>query len=67
MRCALATDKIDLKAKLVFTFKAASTRTVNYVIRLAPVSYVGALGRVMMRTSDSNTLRAGGVCGWGMG
>ena len=54
----------DLKAKLVFTSKAASTRTVKYVIRLAPVSYVGALGRVMMRTSDSKTLRAGGV--WGV-
>lgn len=49
----------ELKAKLVFTSKAASTRNVDYVIRLSPVTYVGALGRAMARTSDTKILRAG--------
>ena len=52
----------ELKAKLVFTSKAASTRNVDYVIRLSPVTYVDALGRAMARTSDTKILRAGGVC-----
>ena len=49
----------DLKAKLVFTSKAASTCTVNYVIHLTPVTYVGALGGVMMRTSDTKVCKRG--------
>ena len=52
----------ELKAKLVFTSKAASTRNMDYVIRLSPVTYVGALGRAMARTSETKILRAGGVC-----
>ena len=58
----------DLKAKLVLTSKADSTRTVQYVVRLAPVTYVGALGSVMTKMSDSTTLHVGGVysrCGEG--
>lgn len=53
----------ELRAVLVLTSRASEPRTVDYVIRLSPVSYIGALGATMKKFSDSTIVAPGGKMG----
>lgn len=50
----------ELKAVLVLNSRASEPRTVDYVIHLSPVSYIGALGATMKKISDSTIVAPGG-------
>ena len=46
----------DLKAKLVLTSSAAVERTVDFVVRVQPVTYVGCPGNTMAIIQERRTL-----------
>ena len=50
----------ELRAALVLNSRASAPRTVDYVIHLSPVSYIGALGTMMKEISDSTIVAPGG-------
>ena len=50
----------ELRAGLVLSSRASEPRSVDYVIRLSPVSYIGALGTTMKKFGDSTVIAPGG-------
>ena len=46
----------DLKAKLVLTSSATAERTVDFIVRVQPVTYVGFLGNTMATIEERRTL-----------
>lgn len=50
----------ELRAALVLNSSATASRTVDYVIHLSPVSYIGALGPTMKEITDSTIVAPGG-------
>lgn len=49
----------ELRASLVLSSRASEPRSVDYVIRLTPVSYIGALGATMKKFGDSTVVAPG--------